>query len=89
MTLSLLLLGATGYLGGTVLTDLARAGEYDITCVVRPGRETCMGDRKTKLLVVRQASPVYKSNPSEKTALSHLALWPRVLTGDRATAAID
>lgn len=58
MTLSVLLLGATGYLGGTVLTGLARAGEYDITCVVRPGREACMGDRKTKLLVVRGSSAV-------------------------------
>lgn len=50
--LSVLLLGATGYLGGTILTDLERDGEYDITCLVRPNRETCMAGRNAKLLLV-------------------------------------
>lgn len=54
MTFSVLLLGGTGYLGGTVLSDLERAGEYEITCVVRPGTDTCMSDRKVKLVLVRE-----------------------------------
>lgn len=54
MPISVLLFGATGYLGGTVLSDLERAaGEYHVTCVVRPEREACMSGRKTSLLVVR------------------------------------
>lgn len=58
MTISVLLLGATGYLGGSVLTDLERASEYDVTCVVRPEREACLSGRKTKLLRVSYA-PVH------------------------------
>lgn len=53
MTLSVLLFGATGYLGGTLLTDLERASEYEVTCAVRPEKKACMADRKTKLLLVR------------------------------------
>ncbi|KAF3768919.1 NAD(P)-binding protein [Cryphonectria parasitica EP155] len=52
MAYKVLLLGATGYLGGTVLTDLERAGDFDVTCVVRPEREACMSGRRTRLLVV-------------------------------------
>lgn len=54
MTVSVLLLGATGYLGGTVLSSLERADEYEITCVVRAEREACMSDRKVNLVVVRE-----------------------------------
>lgn len=51
MAYSLLLLGATGFLGGTVLTDLEQ-GNYDVTCVVRPEREACMSGRKASILLV-------------------------------------
>ncbi|RDW85346.1 hypothetical protein BP5796_03671 [Coleophoma crateriformis] len=49
--LSVLLFGATGYLGGTVLTDLEKAGVYDITCLVRPNRESLMKQRKSAILL--------------------------------------
>lgn len=51
MANSVLLLGATGYLGGTLLTDLEQ-GDYDITSVARPETETHLNGRKTKVLVV-------------------------------------
>ncbi|KAJ4394525.1 hypothetical protein N0V93_003744 [Gnomoniopsis smithogilvyi] len=50
MASSVLLLGATGFLGGTVLTDLEK-GNYDVTCVVRPEREACMSGWKAKILL--------------------------------------
>ncbi|RDW75529.1 hypothetical protein BP6252_06671 [Coleophoma cylindrospora] len=49
--LSVFLFGATGYLGGTVLTDLEKAGVYDITCLVRPNRESSMKQRKSAILL--------------------------------------
>lgn len=51
MAPSVLLLGATGFLGGTVLTDLEK-GNYAITSVVRPEREACLSGRKTKVVLV-------------------------------------
>lgn len=53
MVYSVLLLGATGYLGGDILTRLEQADNYDITCVVRPEREACLSERKVTVLVVR------------------------------------
>lgn len=53
MPYSVLLLGATGYLGGDVLTTLEQAGNYEITCVVRPERKASFNGRKVSLLVVR------------------------------------
>ncbi|CAN8099768.1 unnamed protein product [Discula destructiva] len=50
MAHSVLLLGATGFLGGTVLTELEQGG-YNITSVVRPERENCLSGRKTKVLL--------------------------------------
>ncbi|KAH8662586.1 hypothetical protein BX600DRAFT_466614 [Xylariales sp. PMI_506] len=49
--LSVLLLGATGYVGGATLTELEKAGEFDITCLVRPGREDSMKGRNAKILL--------------------------------------
>lgn len=54
MTYSVILLGATGYLGGDILTTLEQANNYDITCVVRPEREACLTGRKANILVVRR-----------------------------------
>lgn len=53
MTYSVLLLGATGYLGGDILTTLEQNGTYDITCVVRPGKEGSLKGRNAGILVVR------------------------------------
>ena len=53
---SVLLLGATGFLGGTVLTDLEGA-DYDITALVRPGKEDKLSSRKAKVETVRPTSP--------------------------------
>lgn len=52
MVYKVLLFGATGYLGGTLLTELERTDEYDVTSVVRAEREGVLKDRNTKLLVV-------------------------------------
>jgi hypothetical protein len=52
---SVLLLGATGYLGGTVLTDLERAAEFDITCLVRPNKKSLMSERRIHMLMVSLA----------------------------------
>lgn len=53
MAHSILLPGATGYLGGDILTMLEQSNKYNITCVVRPEREACLLGRKASLLVVR------------------------------------
>lgn len=53
MAYSVLLLGATGYLGGDILTTLEQSDKYDITCVVRPEKKACLHGRKATLLVVR------------------------------------
>lgn len=55
MAPSVLLLGATGFLGGTILTDLEK-GDYIITSIVRPEREACLTGRKTKVLLVSMAA---------------------------------
>lgn len=52
---SVLLLGATGFLGGTVMTDL-EAADYDITALVRPGKEDKLSSRKAKVETVRSTS---------------------------------
>lgn len=62
MALSVLLLGATGFLGGTVLTDLER-DNYTITCVVRPEREACLSGRKTKVVVVSTETSYINTSP--------------------------
>ncbi|PSS03634.1 hypothetical protein BD289DRAFT_478465 [Coniella lustricola] len=55
MVYKVLLFGATGYLGGTLLTELERTDEYDVTSVVRAERERVLKDRKTKILVASHA----------------------------------
>lgn len=49
------LLGATGFLGGTVLSSLEKAG-YEITSLVRSGKEDKLSSRKTKVEVVSNAA---------------------------------
>lgn len=61
MAYSVLLLGATGYLGGDILTTLEHNDNYDITCVVRPGKEGSLKGRKADILVVR---PIVSSKHS-------------------------
>lgn len=51
MVYKVLLFGATGYLGGTLLTELERTDLYDVTSIVRAEREGVLKDRNTKLLV--------------------------------------
>jgi uncharacterized protein YbjT (DUF2867 family) len=48
---SVFLLGATGFLGGTVLTDLEKEG-YEITALVRSGKEKLLKDRKATVVTV-------------------------------------
>lgn len=69
MAYSVLLLGATGFLGGTVLTDLER-GEYDVTCVVRPEREACLSGRRVKTLVVSEGGNSAESEQNTRRRLS-------------------
>lgn len=72
MAPSVLLLGASGFLGGTVLTDLEK-GDYMITCVVRPEREACLSGRKTRVLLVSLEISYLKSSP--KDSMDRKSQW--------------
>jgi thioester reductase-like protein len=50
---SVFLLGATGFLGGSVLTDLQKDGSYEITALVRPGKEQLVSARGVRVVTVR------------------------------------
>ncbi|GFZ51258.1 hypothetical protein JCM24511_09016 [Saitozyma sp. JCM 24511] len=47
---SVCLLGATGFLGGSVLTDLQKDGSYEITALVRPGKEQLVSARGVRVV---------------------------------------
>ncbi|RSH87151.1 hypothetical protein EHS25_003642 [Saitozyma podzolica] len=47
---SVFLLGATGFLGGTVLTDLQKDGSYEITALVRSGKEQLVSARGVRVV---------------------------------------
>lgn len=55
MPVSVFLFGATGFLGGSVLSALEQEG-YDITCLVRPGKEHLLEKRKVKQIVTVSAA---------------------------------
>ena len=49
--LSVLLLGSTGFLGGTVLKDLVKVG-YQVTVLVRPGNKKLFSELPVRVCQV-------------------------------------
>ena len=50
------LLGATGFLGGTVLIDLEK-NDYEVTALVRQGKEKLLENLRVKIVTASRIRP--------------------------------